>query len=67
MDNEEQIKKLKHRNKEYKKIIEELQSENTMLWDYLEEIREQEKQLMSEIGLAIDDYLVHNMKPIGDA
>jgi predicted RNase H-like nuclease (RuvC/YqgF family) len=67
MDNEEQIKKLKHRNKEYKKIIEELQSENTMLWNYLEEIREQEKQLMSEIGLAIDDYLVHNMKPIGDA
>jgi predicted RNase H-like nuclease (RuvC/YqgF family) len=67
MDNEEQIKKLKHRNKEYKKIIEELQSENTMLWNYLEEIREQEKQLMSEIGLAVDDYLVHNMKPIGDA
>jgi hypothetical protein len=67
MDNEEQIKKLKYRNKEYKKIIEELQSENTMLWNYLEEIREQEKQLMSEIGLAIDDYLVHNMKPIGDA
>lgn len=67
MDNEEQIKKLKHRNKEYKKIIEELQSENTMLWNYLEEIREQEKQLMSEIGLAIDDYLVHNMKPIGEA
>lgn len=67
MDNEEQIKKLKHRNKEYKKIIEELQSENTMLWNYLEEIREQEKQLMSDIGLAIDDYLVHNMKPIGEA
>jgi hypothetical protein len=67
MDNEQQIKKLKYRSKEYKKIIEELQSENTMLWNYLEEIREQEKQLMSEIGLAIDDYLVHNMKPIGDA
>ena len=67
MDNEEQIKKLKHRNKEYKKIIEELQSENLLLWNYLEEIREQEKQLMSEIGLAIDDYLVHNMKPIGEA
>ena len=67
MDNEEQIKKLKHRNKEYKKIIEELQSEILLLWNYLEEIREQEKQLMSEIGLAVDDYLVHNMKPIGDA
>jgi predicted RNase H-like nuclease (RuvC/YqgF family) len=67
MDNEEQIKKLKARNKEYKKLIEELQSENTMLWNYLEEIREQEKQLMNEMSYVIDDYITKNMKPIGDA
>jgi prefoldin subunit 5 len=67
MDSEEQIKKLKARNKEYKKLIEELQSENTMLWNYLEEIREQEKQLMNEMSYVIDDYITKNMKPIGDA
>ena len=67
MDNEEQIKRLKARNKEYKKLIEELQSENTMLWSYLEEIREQEKQLMNEMSYVIDDYITKNMKPIGDA
>lgn len=67
MSEEQQIKNLKERIKEYKKIIMEVQNENLLLWNYLEEIREQEKQLMSEIGLAIDDYLVHNMKPIGDA
>lgn len=67
MDNEEQIKKLKARNKEYKKLIQELQSENTMLWGYLEEIREQEKQLMNEMSYVIDDYITKNMKPIGDA
>lgn len=67
MDSEEQIKRLKARNKEYKKLIEELQSENTMLWSYLEEIREQEKQLMNEMSYVIDDYITKNMKPIGDA
>ena len=67
MDSEEQIKKLKARNKEYRKLIEELQSENTMLWNYLEEIREQEKQLMNEMSYVIDDYITKNMKPIGDA
>jgi predicted RNase H-like nuclease (RuvC/YqgF family) len=67
MDSEEQIKKLKARNKEYKKLIEELQSENTMLWNYLEEIREQEKQLMNEMSYVIDDYITKNMKPVGDA
>ena len=67
MDSEEQIKKLKARNKEYKKLIEELQSENLLLWNYLEEIREQEKQLMNEMSYVIDDYITKNMKPVGDA
>lgn len=64
---EDEVDKLKKRLKEYKKLINELQEENTMLWEYLEEIKEQEKQLMSEIGIAIDDYITKNMKPIGDA
>lgn len=67
MDNEEQIKKLKERNKEYKKLIKELQSENLMLWNYLEEIREQEKQLMTEMSYVLDDYITKKMKPVGDA
>lgn len=67
MNDEEQIKKLKQRIKEYKKIIKEVQDENLLLWSYLEEIKEQEKQLMSELGYVIDDYITKNMKPIGDA
>jgi predicted RNase H-like nuclease (RuvC/YqgF family) len=67
MNDEEQIKKLKERNKEYKRLIKELQEENTMLWGYLEEIREQEKQLMTEMSYVLDDYITKNMKPIGDA
>lgn len=67
MSEQSEVDKLKKRLKEYKKLINELQEENTMLWEYLEEIKEQEKQLMSEIGIAIDDYITKNMKPIGDA
>jgi len=67
MNDEEQIKKLKERIKEYKKLIKELQDENVMLWGYLDEIREQEKQLMTEMSYVLDDYITKNMKPIGDA
>lgn len=67
MSEEESIKKLKERIKEYKKVIKELQDENLLLWSYLEEIREQEKQLMSELGFVLDDYITKNMKPVGDA
>jgi hypothetical protein len=67
MSEEEQIKKLKERIKEYKKIIKEVQDENLLLWSYLEEIREQEKQLMTEMNYVLDDYITKNMKPIGDA
>ena len=64
---EDEVDKLKKRLKEYKKLINELQEENTMLWEYLEEIKEQEKQLMSEMSIVLDDYITKNMKPIGDA
>ena len=67
MTDEEQIKKLKERIKEYKKIIKEVQSENLLLWGYLDDIREQEKQLMTEMSYVLDDYITKNMKPIGDA
>jgi predicted RNase H-like nuclease (RuvC/YqgF family) len=67
MNDEEQIKKLKERIKEYKRLIKELQDENMLLWSYLEEIREQEKQLMTEMGYVLDDYITKNMKPVGDA
>lgn len=67
MNSDEQVKNLKERIKEYKRLITELQAENTLLWNYLEEIKEQEKQLMTEMSFVIDDYITKNMKPVGDA
>ncbi len=66
-DSEEEIKKLKKIIKDQRAVIKELQNENLLLWNYLDEIREQEKQLMSELGYVLDDYITKNMKPIGDA
>jgi predicted RNase H-like nuclease (RuvC/YqgF family) len=53
--------------KQLEELVKELQEENDMLWDYLDEVREQEKALMKEIQIAVDDYIVKQMKPIGDA
>jgi hypothetical protein len=60
MDKDKKIKQLEE-------IVKELQSENDLLWNYLDEIRESEKALMREIQIAVDDYVVKQMKPIGDA
>jgi len=53
--------------KQLQQEIEELRSENDLLWNYLDEIRESEKALMREIQIAVDDYVMKQMKPIGDA
>lgn len=60
MDKDKKIKQLEE-------LVKELQEENDMLWDYLDEVREQEKALMKEIQIVVDDYVTRQMKPIGDA
>ena len=60
MDKDKKIKQLEE-------LVKELQEENDMLWNYLDEVRESEKALMKEIQIAVDDYVVKQMKPIGDA
>ena len=53
--------------KQLEELVKELRSENDLLWNYLDEVRENEKALMKEIQIAVDDYVMKNMKPIGDA
>ncbi len=67
MNDEDEIKRMKKIIKDQRAVIKELQDENVLLWNYLDEIREQEKQLMTELGYVLDDYITKNMKPIGDA
>jgi hypothetical protein len=67
MNNDDEIDKMKKIIQDQRAVIKELQSENVLLWNYIDETLEDEKQLMAEIGFVIDDYIVRNMKPIGDA
>lgn len=73
MDNEKEnelrelIKDQKKALKIQTKRIKELQEENVLLWDYLEELKDQEKQLMSGLSVVLEDYITKNMKPVGDA
>jgi hypothetical protein len=67
MNNDDEIDKMKKIIQDQRAVIKELQSENVLLWNYIDETLEDEKQLMTEIGFVIDDYIVRNMKPIGDA
>jgi hypothetical protein len=53
--------------KQLEELVKELRSENDLLWNYLDEVRESEKALMKEIQIVVDDYVMKQMKPIGDA
>jgi hypothetical protein len=48
-------------------LLTESNEECKLLWDYLDEVRENEKALMKEIQIAVDHYIVTKMKSVGDA
>lgn len=67
MDKDKQIQLLQNKIKLLEDLLTEANDENKLLWDYLDEVRENEKALMKEIQLAVDHYVVTKMKPVGDA
>jgi len=67
MDKDKQIQLLQNKIKLLEDLLTEANEENKLLWDYLDEVRENEKALMKEIQLAVDHYVVTKMKSVGDA
>lgn len=67
MDKDKQIQLLQNKVKKLEDLLTEVNEENMLLWDYLDEVRENEKALMKEIQIAVDHYVVTKMKSIGDA
>jgi conjugal transfer/entry exclusion protein len=67
VDKDKQIQLLQNKIKLLEDLLTEANEENKLLWDYLDEVRENEKALMKEIQLAVDHYVVTKMKPVGDA
>jgi hypothetical protein len=67
MDKDKQIQLLQNKIKLLEDLLTESNEENKLLWDYLDEVRENEKALMREIQIAVDHYIANNIKPVGDA
>jgi hypothetical protein len=67
VDKDKQIQLLQNKIKLLEDLLTESNEENKLLWDYLDEVRENEKALMKEIQIAVDHYVVTKMKPVGDA
>ena len=67
MDKNKQIQLLQNKIKKLEDLLVESYEENKLLWDYLDEVRENEKALMKEIQIAVDHYIMKEMKPVGDA
>jgi len=67
MDKDKQIQLLQNKIKKLEDLLTESNEECKLLWDYLDEVRENEKALMKEIQIAVDHYIINEMKPVGDA
>ena len=67
MDKDKQIQLLQNKIKLLEDLLTESNEECKLLWDYLDEVRENEKALMKEIQIAVDHYIANNIKPVGDA
>ena len=60
MDKDKKIKQLES-------LVQELIEENTLLWDYLEELKRAEQMEIKEIERKFVEELFKNSKNIGDA
>jgi hypothetical protein len=73
MESEERdklLKKIKKLDKELSvasAMITELQDENSMLWDYMEELKRSDMQALQEIQSRFMEELFKSVKTVGDA
>jgi len=73
MESEERdklLKKIKKLEKELSvasAMIAELQDENSMLWDYMEELKRSDMQELQEIQSKFMEELFKSVKTVGDA
>ncbi len=73
MESEERdklLKKIKKLEKELSvasAMITELQDENSMLWDYMEELKRSDMQELQEIQSKFMEELFKSVKTVGDA
>ena len=62
-----QVELLRINNKKLADALEALKDENVLLWQHMDEMKEAEKAIMKSITDEIEDSLLRNITPVGDA
>ena len=62
-----QLEALKIQNKSLLDTLEAMKDENVLLWQHMDEMKEAEKAIMKSITDELQDNLLRNLTPVGDA
>ena len=62
-----QVELLRINNKKLADALEALKDENVLLWQHMDEMKEAEKAIMKSITDEIENNLLRNITPVGDA
>ena len=62
-----QVASLKMQNKKLLAAQEAVKDENVLLWQHMDEMKEAEKAIMKSLTDELEDSLLRNLTPVGDA
>ena len=62
-----QVASLKMQNKKLLAALEAVKDENVLLWQHMDEMKEAEKAIMKSLTDELEDSLLRNLTPVGDA
>lgn len=67
VESTDEVVELKHRLTETEDALKAMHEENGLLWDQLDEVRNADRALKTQLSTAMEDAYFRNLKPIGDA
>ncbi len=62
-----QVELLRINNKKLADALEAIKDENVLLWQHMDEMKEAEKAIMKSLTDELQDNLLRNLTPVGDA
>ena len=62
-----QVASLKMQNKKLLAALEAVKDENVLLWQHMDEMKAAEKAIMKSLTDELEDSLLRNLTPVGDA
>lgn len=61
------VEALKIQNKKLSEALEAVKDENVLLWQHMDELKEAEKAVMQSLADEIEESMLKNLVPVGDA